>query len=50
MDKQIKKKLEKLENFLKITKNKKKLIYNFNKLTIENGFELDYFVQKKKSN
>ena len=48
MDKNIKNKLEQFKSYLKLAKKKKLFIYKFNNLTLENGFELDYFSTKKK--
>ena len=50
MDKNIKNKLEQFQSYLKLAKKKKLFIYKFNNLTLENGFELDYFSTKKKNN
>ena len=46
MDKNIKNKLEQFQSYLKLAKKKKLFIYKFNNLTLENGFELDYFSTK----
>jgi len=46
MDKILKNKLEKLKKYLKIVKKKKHFIYKFNNISLENGFELDYYCAK----
>jgi len=46
MDKILKNKLEKLKKNLKIVKKKKHFIYKFNNISLENGFELDYYCAK----
>ena len=47
MDKHIKNKLEKLKKTFKIIKKKKHFIYKFNNISLESGFELDYYCIKK---
>jgi len=48
MDKIIKNKLEKFQIYVKKVKNKKPFVYKFNNISLENGFELDYFSTTKK--
>jgi hypothetical protein len=47
MDKNIKNKLKKIQKILKIVRNKKHFIYKYNNISLENGFELDYYCIKK---
>ena len=49
MDKIIKNKLEKFQIYVKKVKNKKPFVYEFNNISLENGFELDYFSTTKKN-